>query len=84
MSSTFLTRLRIGSKLVDAKGVSRLYRQRISTFQLALLAVAGLAALAVALWATPGGQALVQIVGARMDGMLSWFTALFAPRPLGP
>ena len=26
MSSTFLTRLRIGEKLVDAKGVSRLYR----------------------------------------------------------
>ena len=25
MSSTFLTRLRIGEKLVDAKGVSRLY-----------------------------------------------------------
>ena len=41
MSSTFLTRLRIGSKLVDAKGVSRLYRQRISTFQLVLLALAG-------------------------------------------
>src|SRR5699024_11514596 len=48
MSSTFRTRLRIGSKLVDAKGVSRLYRQRISTFQLVLLALAGLAALAVA------------------------------------
>ena len=28
MSSTFLTRLRIGEILVDAKGVSRLYRPR--------------------------------------------------------
>lgn len=83
MSSTFLTRLRIGSKLVDAKGVSRLYRQRISTFQLVLLALAGLAALAVALWATPGGQALVQILGARLDGLLSWFTVLFSPRATG-
>lgn len=83
MSSTFLTRLRIGSKLVDAKGVSRLYRQRISTFQLVLLALAGLAALAVALWATPGGQALVQILGARLDGILSWFTLLFSPRATG-
>ena len=27
-ASTFLTRLRVGSKLVDAKGVSRLYRSR--------------------------------------------------------
>ncbi|MEY8655371.1 putative cytokinetic ring protein SteA [Brachybacterium paraconglomeratum] len=83
MSSTFLTRLRIGSKLVDAKGVSRLYRQRISTFQLVLLALAGLAALAVALWATPGGQALVQILFARLDGLLSWFTTLFTPRAAG-
>ena len=33
MSSTFLTRLRIGETLVDAKGVSRLYnpgRQRLA------------------------------------------------------
>ncbi|MGY5764314.1 putative cytokinetic ring protein SteA [Brachybacterium sp. DNPG3] len=83
MSSTFLTRLRIGSKLVDAKGVSRLYRQRISTFQLVLLAAAGLVALAVALWSTEGGQALVQIIGARLDGLLSLFTTLFEPRPNG-
>ena len=83
MASTFITRLRVGSKLVDAKGVSRLYRQRISTFQLVLLALAGLAALAVALWATPGGQALVQILFARLDGLLSWFTTLFTPRATG-
>ena len=31
MACTFLTRLRVGGKLVDAKGVSRLYRSRIST-----------------------------------------------------
>lgn len=84
MSSTFLTRLRVGSKLVDAKGVSRLYRQRISTAQLVLLAVAGLLALAAALWATPGGQALFQILGARMDDLLSWFTSLFAAYPESP
>ena len=35
MASTFLTRLRVGGKLIDAKGVSRLYRQRISNLQLA-------------------------------------------------
>lgn len=83
MSSTFLTRLRIGSKLVDAKGVSRLYRQRISTLQLVLLALAGLVALGVALWSTDGGQALFQIIGARLDAALSAFTHLFEPRPSG-
>ena len=41
MASTFLTRLRVGGKLVDAKGVSRLYRHRISNLQLTLLVLAG-------------------------------------------
>ena len=31
MASTFLTRLRVGGKLVDARSVSRLYRSRFST-----------------------------------------------------
>lgn len=83
MSSTFLARLRIGSKLVDAKGVSRLYRQRISTTQLVLLALAGLAALAAALWATPGGQALIQLIGARLDDALSMFVAVFSSPSAG-
>ena len=55
MASTFLTRLRVGSKLVDAKGVSRLYRHRISNAQLVLLVLAGLLALGVALAATEAG-----------------------------
>ena len=29
MASTFLTRLKVGPKLVDAKGVNRLYRQGV-------------------------------------------------------
>ncbi|MCE1179624.1 MAG: putative cytokinetic ring protein SteA [Micrococcales bacterium] len=71
MASTFLTRLRVGSKLVDAKGVSRLYRSRISTLSLVLLLAVGLLALFAALWSTPGGQALLQLVGARWDDFWS-------------
>jgi uncharacterized membrane-anchored protein len=40
MSSTFLTRLRIGDKLVDAKGVSRLYHPSSALAPLALFGVA--------------------------------------------
>jgi uncharacterized membrane-anchored protein len=40
MASTFLARLRIGPRLVDAKGVSQLYRTRISGRLLLLLPVA--------------------------------------------
>jgi uncharacterized membrane-anchored protein len=49
MASTFLTRLRVGGKLVDAKGVSRLYRSRISTSSLAVLVSAALLVVAVVL-----------------------------------
>jgi uncharacterized membrane-anchored protein len=82
MASTFLTRLRVGDKFIDAKGVSRLYRQRISTVQVALLAVAGLVALGAALAATPGGQTFYGLLGARLDVLLSWVTGFFVdPRP---
>ena len=40
MSSTFLTRLRVGETLVDAKGVSRLYRPGIGAPGIALFALA--------------------------------------------
>ena len=57
MASTFLTRLRLGGKLVDAKGVSRLYRSRISTWSLLLLVLATLITLAVAVTVSSVGQA---------------------------
>jgi len=77
MASTFLTRLRVGSKLVDAKGVSRLYRQRISNVQLVMLVLAGLLALAVALAATEAGQTLIALAAARLDDVFSWIGRLF-------
>lgn len=77
MASTFLTRLRVGSKLVDAKGVSRLYRQRISNKQLSLLVLSGLVALGVALSATSAGQTLFGLTGARFDDLFSWVGSLF-------
>jgi uncharacterized membrane-anchored protein len=72
MASTFLTRLRVGGKLIDAKGVSRLYRHRISSLQLTLLVLAGLAALAVALAATTFGQTIFALVGAWFDDVWSF------------
>jgi uncharacterized membrane-anchored protein len=47
MASTFLTRLRVGGKLVDAKSVNRLYRSRFSTSALVWLAFVVVVALAV-------------------------------------
>ena len=76
MASTFLTRLRVGGKLVDAKGVSRLYRQRISNLQLTLLVFAGLLALGVALAVTPAGQTFFGLIAARFDDWFSWVSSL--------
>ena len=47
MASTFLVRLRVGSILVDAKGVGRLYHGRIRRGDLMLLVVAALIAMAI-------------------------------------
>ena len=75
--STCLTRLRLGGKLVDAKGVSRLYRPRISTLQVVLLLVCGLLALFVALAVTPSGETLLGLAAARIDDVVSWIRGLF-------
>lgn len=48
--STFLTRLWVGEKLVDAKAVATLYRNHISAGAIALLALTMLIAIIVVLW----------------------------------
>ena len=47
MASTFLTRMRVGSILVDAKGVSRLYRSQVRKRDLVLLVLSALFTLVV-------------------------------------
>jgi uncharacterized membrane-anchored protein len=48
MASTFLARLRIGGNLIDAKGVSQLYRAaRVPTRDLLLLAAAAFVAMVI-------------------------------------
>ena len=84
MASTFLTRLRVGSKLIDAKGVSQLYRTRISTMQVVLLALAGLAAIVVALATTEFGQTLWLLIMARLDGLFAFVNDLLGIAPPEP
>jgi uncharacterized membrane-anchored protein len=47
MASTFLVRMKVGPILVDAKGVSRLYRHRVRKGDLALLVLSAVFTLAV-------------------------------------
>jgi uncharacterized membrane-anchored protein len=71
ISSTFLTRLRIGGKLVDAKGVSRLYRSRISGSALIVLVFAALVTVAVAVAFSPVGPILFRYLGAKWDSFVN-------------
>ena len=54
MSSTFLTRLRVGETLIDAKGVSRLYQPGMGKLGVAMFAVAFLLLLVIVIIASPG------------------------------
>jgi uncharacterized membrane-anchored protein len=67
MSSTFLTRLRIGEILVDAKGVSRLYRPRPGLTPLLVVIAAGLIALLAVVWMTPALRDVVDLLWTRLQ-----------------
>lgn len=77
MASTFLTRLRVGSKLVDAKGVSRLYRSRISTWSLLFLVLGALVAIVIAVAVSPAGDVISPLLADRWHAFVFWLTGLF-------
>jgi uncharacterized membrane-anchored protein len=70
--STFLTRLKVGEKLVDAKAVATLYRSRVSGGAIALLVLAMLVAVIVALWVSRADAAVLQWMSDYWDRFLLW------------
>jgi uncharacterized membrane-anchored protein len=72
MSSTFLTRLRVGEILVDAKGVSRLISRRVGIWPLVAFAIAGLGALVVAILVSPQLRAFFELLGLRLRDLLGF------------
>ena len=77
MASTFLTQLRVGTKIVNAKGVSRLYRSRISGWALIVLALAAAVTVLVAVAASPAAPILFRYFDATWHSFVSWLTGLF-------
>lgn len=78
MASTFLTRLRVGGKLVDAKGVIRLYRSRISAGALLLLVLAAFIAIAAALAVSESGRSYLHLHANTFDNAINWIQGLFS------
>jgi uncharacterized membrane-anchored protein len=77
MASAVLTRIRVGDKIVDAKGVSRLYRNRISGWALMMLALAAAVTILVAIGYNPAGQILFRFIETQLDTFWYWLTGLF-------
>lgn len=74
--STFLTRLKVGQKLVDAKAVSTLYRSRISGAVIAMLLLAALLVLIVALILTSGDTGVGDWFSVQWDHLTGWIGGL--------
>ena len=62
MASTFLTRLRLGPTLVDAKGVSRLYEGRVRRRDIVMLLAAALAVILVMVAVSDSLQTFIDAV----------------------
>jgi uncharacterized membrane-anchored protein len=77
MSSTFLTQLRVGEKVVNARGVHQLYQSRISGWALLALVLAAAVTVVVAVWFSPVGPILGNYLSASWHTFAYWFTGLF-------
>lgn len=62
MASTFLVRLKVGPKLVDAKGVSKLYRSIVRPVDLVMLVAAALAAVTVVIMISSPARTILHLL----------------------
>jgi uncharacterized membrane-anchored protein len=74
--SMFLTRMKVGQKLVDAKAVATLYRSRISGGAIAMLVLSMLIAIIVALWVSRTDHAVLDWVAMYWNKFMLWVQGL--------
>jgi uncharacterized membrane-anchored protein len=70
MSSTFVTRLKVGEILVDAKGVSRLVSRRVGVWPLVVFALAAFGVIVTAVLASPQLRHVINLVSLRIQSLL--------------
>jgi uncharacterized membrane-anchored protein len=78
MASTFLTRLRLGTKVMDANGVARLYRNRISGAALLLLVIAALVAVVAAFAISDSGRSYLHSMHSDWSNVVNWIQDKFS------
>ena len=74
--STFLTRLKVGEKIVDAKAVATLYRNHISGGTIALLILAVLLAVIAALWVSRADTVVIDWITNYWNHFSLWVQSL--------
>ncbi|WP_158889119.1 putative cytokinetic ring protein SteA [Amycolatopsis anabasis] len=75
--STFLTRLKLGTKLVDGKAVATLHRSRVSVGAIVLLVLAALVVVIAALLVSDVGDVYLDWVADTWNSFTSWVKGLF-------
>jgi uncharacterized membrane-anchored protein len=70
MSSTFFTRLKVGDKLIDARGVSSLFRGRAGLGPMFLFVFGGLGALVAAVAVSSDLQRFIELLAQRVQSIL--------------
>lgn len=75
--STFLTRLKLGSKLVDGAAVATLHRSRVSLGVMVLLVLAAVVAMVAALAVSGVGQVYVDVAVDGFRSVVDWVKGLF-------
>jgi len=67
MASTFLARLKVGHRLVDARGVSQLYRGGVNLRQMAALILAGFITAGTVISLSPFVRSFIHLVAIRLE-----------------
>lgn len=70
MASTFLVRLKVGPRLVDAKGVNKLYRASVGPSHLVLLVIGALAVITAILLVSPEARSFIELAVLRVRAWL--------------
>ncbi|WP_116199381.1 putative cytokinetic ring protein SteA [Amycolatopsis circi] len=75
--STFLTRLKLGTKLVDGKAVATLHRSRVSLGAVALLVLAAIVVVVAALLVSDVGSVYLEWIQHTWSTFVAWVKGLF-------
>ena len=70
MSSTFVTRLKVGEKLIDAKGVSRLVSRRTGAWPVVVVTLAAALAIVAAIASSPALRNVIELIAQRVRDLL--------------